>query len=145
MVAVQHGRRALEIAAEISAPAFRASLCGRLGANYLRAGNWDGQLDANREDLHLSRRARDAYGQVRAHINLGVCYTNRGDLDRARMHTEAALSLADRCGAQGAAQIAHNNLAMISVDASIPVLAASTPMSETTALICPAMMSTGIS
>lgn len=113
---IAHGRRALEIAAEISAPAFRASLCGRLGANYLRAGNWDGQLDANREDLHLSRRARDAYGQVRAHINLGVCYTNRGDLDRARMHTEAALSLADRCGAQGAAQIAHNNLAMISVD-----------------------------
>lgn len=113
---IAHGRRALEIAAEISAPAFRASLCGRLGANYLRAGDWDGQLEANREDLRLSRRARDAYGQVRAHINLGVCYTNRGDLDRARMHTEAALSLAERCGAQGAAQIAHNNLAMISVD-----------------------------
>ncbi|MDH5490751.1 MAG: protein kinase [Myxococcales bacterium] len=113
---IDEGRRALQVAARIDAPAFRASLCGRLGANYLRAGDWDGQLEANREDLALSARARDPFGLVRANINLGVCYTNRGALQRAREHTEEALGLATRHGALKAARIAHNNLAMIALD-----------------------------
>ncbi|MGE0790317.1 MAG: protein kinase [Sandaracinaceae bacterium] len=110
------GRRALEVASSIFAPAFRASLCGRLGANYLRAGDWDGQLATNQEDLRLSTMARDPSGIVRANINLGVCFHNRGALELARSHTERALALAQRCGSHGAAQIAHNNLAMIAFD-----------------------------
>ncbi len=113
---IEHGRRALEVAARIHAPAFRASLCGRLGANYLRAGDWDGQLETNREDLRLSTRARDPRGIVRANINLGVCFHNRGALALADEHTRRALDLATRCGSDGAAQIAHNNLAMIALD-----------------------------
>ncbi|MCB9594015.1 MAG: protein kinase [Sandaracinaceae bacterium] len=114
---IEHGRRALEVAARIDVPAFRASLCGRLGANYLRAGDWDGQLATNHEDLQLSTAGRDVSGIVRANINLGVCFHNRGRLELARDHTEAALALADRCGVAGAAQIAANNLAMIALDA----------------------------
>lgn len=113
---IEHGRRALEVAARIDVPAFRASLCGRLGANYLRAGDWDGQLATNREDLALSTEARDVAGIVRANINLGVCFHNRGALAEARGHTETALDLATRCGVAGAAQIAANNLAMIALD-----------------------------
>ncbi len=113
---IRHGRHALEVASRISAPAFRASLCGKLGANYLRAGDWDGQLEINQTDLALSTEARDAAGLVRANINLGVCFTNRGDLERARLHTERALDLAERCGSAPSAQIAQNNLAMIAFD-----------------------------
>jgi tetratricopeptide (TPR) repeat protein len=113
---IVHGMRALEVAARIQAPAFRASLCGRLGANYLRAGNWDGQLETNRRDLELSTLARDSAGIVRANINLGVCFHNRGYLDLAKEHTERAKDLAARTGAAGAAQIADNNLAMIALD-----------------------------
>ncbi|MBX3274498.1 MAG: protein kinase [Sandaracinaceae bacterium] len=113
---IAHGRRALELAARLDVPAFRASLCGRLGANYLRAGDWDGQLQTNEDDLALSTRARDVAGIVRANINLGVCHHNRGALARARAHTEAAADLAARCGVTGAALIAHNNLAMIALD-----------------------------
>lgn len=113
---IEHGRRALDIASRIHAPAFRASLCGRLGANYLRAGDWDGQLETNFEDLRLSTKARDPRGIVRANINLGVCFHNRGELDTARTHTDRARDLAQRCGSDGALQIAHNNLAMIALD-----------------------------
>ncbi|HJL14791.1 MAG TPA: protein kinase [Sandaracinaceae bacterium LLY-WYZ-13_1] len=113
---IAHGLKALDVAARIRAPAFRASLCGKLGANYLRAGDWDGQLETNREDLRLSTRARDVSGIVRAHINLGVCFHNRGLLALAREHTESARALAERTGVAGAAQIAHNNLAMIALD-----------------------------
>ncbi|MBW2461858.1 MAG: protein kinase [Deltaproteobacteria bacterium] len=113
---ITHGQRALDVAARISAPAFRASLCGRLGANYLRAGDWDGQLETNRKDLALSTAARDTAGIVRAHINIGVCLHNRGFLDLARQHTEEARDLAQRVGAAGARQIADNNLAMIALD-----------------------------
>ncbi|UJR86277.1 serine/threonine-protein kinase [Sandaracinus amylolyticus] len=110
------GRRALEVAARIDAPAFRASLCGRLGANLLRDGDWDGQLAINQEDLALSTQARDPRGTIRAHVNLGVCFTNRGDLPLARAHTEEALALSRTYGWLAPAQIAHNNLAMIALD-----------------------------
>ncbi len=113
---IAHGQRALDVAARISAPAFRASLCGRLGANYLRAGDWDGQLETNHEDLRLSATARDTAGMVRANINIGVCLHNRGFLDVAREHTARARDLAERSGSAGARQIADNNLAMIALD-----------------------------
>ena len=107
------GNEALRIASRILAPAFQASLCGRLGANYLRAGDWDGQLNANLRDLQLSTEGRDIYGQVRANINLGVCFTNRGALDTAREHTERAYMLGLRHGARAAAAVAANNMALI--------------------------------
>lgn len=107
------GLEALRIASRIMAPAFQASLCGRLGANYLRAGDWDGQLNANQRDLQLSTEGRDIYGQVRANINLGVCFTNRGALETAREHTERAYVLGIRHGARAAASVAANNMALI--------------------------------
>jgi hypothetical protein len=113
---IAHGQTALEVASRISAPAFRASLCGKLGANYLRAGDWNGQLETNKKDLELSTSARDTAGIVRANINLGVCFHNRGYLDLAREHTTRARDLAARSGTAGALQIAHNNLAMIALD-----------------------------
>ncbi|MEM6958404.1 MAG: protein kinase, partial [Myxococcota bacterium] len=112
---IELGRQAMRIASRITAPAFQASLCGRLGANYLRAGDWDGQLRVNWQDLELSTEGSDIYGQVRANINLGVCFTNRGALATARTHTEHAYALAVRHGARGAAVVAANNLAMIAV------------------------------
>ncbi|MCB9613559.1 MAG: protein kinase [Sandaracinus sp.] len=110
------GRRALEVAARIDAPAFQASLCGRLGANLLRAGDWDGQLGTNLRDLGLSLLAEDPLGVARAHVNLGVCYTNRGLLALARAHTEAALELANLHGAALAGLVATNNLAALACD-----------------------------
>ncbi|MFK8000212.1 MAG: AAA family ATPase [Polyangiales bacterium] len=107
------GLEALRIASRIMAPAFQASLCGRLGANYLRAGDWDGQLNANQRDLLLSSEGRDIYGQVRANINLGVCFTNRGALELAREHTDRAYVLGIRHGARAAASVAANNMALI--------------------------------
>lgn len=107
------GNEALRIASRIMAPSFQASLCGRLGANYLRAGDWDGQLNANLRDLQLSTEAHDIYGQVRANINLGVCFTNRGALEKAREHTERAYLLGQRHGARAAAAVAANNMALI--------------------------------
>ena len=104
------------IAAEVDTPAFQARLCGRLGANQLRAGDWDGQLATNLRDLGLSGIASDISGVMRAHINLGVCYTNRGLLGLARAHTAEAARLADDHGILRAGQIAWNNLAMIAAD-----------------------------
>lgn len=114
------GLEALRIASRIMAPAFQASLCGRLGANYLRAGDWDGQLRANQRDLQLSADGRDIYGQVRANINLGVCFTNRGALELAREHTERAYVLGIRHGARAAASVAANNMALIASQDSQP-------------------------
>lgn len=54
---------------------------------------------------------------TRAHVNLGVCYTNRGLLALARAHTEAALELAEAHGAALAALVATNNLALLACDA----------------------------
>ncbi|MEM9074340.1 MAG: protein kinase [Myxococcota bacterium] len=113
---IAFGRRALEVAAGIDAPALRARLCGRLGANQLRAGDWNGQLATNLMDLGLSLQADDLRGVVRAHINLGVCYSNRGLLELSRAHTQEANELAQRYGAWTAAHIAENNLAMIAAD-----------------------------
>lgn len=110
------GQRAIAIAAEVDTPAFQARLCGKLGANQLRAGDWDGQLATNLRDLGLSGIAQDVFGVMRAHINLGVCYTNRGLLGLARAHTAEAARLADDHGTLRAAQIAHSNLAMIAAD-----------------------------
>ncbi len=53
---------------------------------------------------------------MRAHINLGVCYTNRGLLALARAHTAEAARLADVHGTLRAAQIAWNNLALVAAD-----------------------------
>lgn len=114
------GLEALRIASRIMAPAFQASLCGRLGANYLRAGDWDGQLNANQRDLRLSTEGRDIYGQVRANINLGVCFTNRGALELAREHTNRAYVLGLRHGARAAASVAANNMALIASQDSRP-------------------------
>lgn len=110
------GQRAIAIAAEVDTPAFQARLCGKLGANYLRAGDWDGQLATNLRDLGLSGIAQDVFGVMRAHINLGVCYTNRGLLGLARAHTAEAARLGDDYGTLRAAQIAWNNLALIAAD-----------------------------
>lgn len=110
------GRRALAIAEQVDAPAFQARLCGKLGANQLRAGDWDGQLATNLRDLGLSGIAQDVFGVMRAHINLGVCYTNRGLLGLARAHTAEAARLADDHGTLRAAQIAWSNLAMVAAD-----------------------------
>ncbi len=108
--------QASDVAARIDDPSFRASLCGRLGASYLRAGDWDGQLRTNLLDLGLSTRAHDVGGMIRAHINIGVCYTNRGLVGLARAHTEEARRLARRYGRISSAQVAINNLAMIAAD-----------------------------
>ena len=113
---IAHGRRALEVAARIDAPAFQAQLCGRLGANQLRAGDWDGQLGTNLRDLGLSLLAGDVQGVMRAHINVGVCHTNRGLLALARAHTEEGARLAAAHGARIAEMIAENNLAMLAAD-----------------------------
>ncbi len=110
------GLRARDVAAQIDAPEFRARLNGRLGGILLRAGDWDGQLALNLEDLGLSVSARDVGGVVRAHINLGVCYTNRGLTGLARAHTEHALRLSRRYGHRAAEHIALNNLAMVAAD-----------------------------
>ncbi len=110
------GRRAIAIASKVDTPAFQARLCGKLGANQLRAGDWDGQLATNLRDLGLSGIAQDVFGVMRAHINLGVCYTNRGLLGLARAHTAEAARLGDDFGTLRAAQIAWNNLALIAAD-----------------------------
>ncbi|MAQ18994.1 MAG: hypothetical protein CMN30_29875 [Sandaracinus sp.] len=110
------GMEALAIAGQVDTPAFQARLCGKLGANQLRAGDWDGQLATNLRDLGLSGQAQDVFGTMRAHINLGVCFTNRGLLALARAHTAEAARLADAHGALRAGQIAWNNLAMIAAD-----------------------------
>lgn len=108
--------QAQEVAAEIDAPAFQARLCGRLGAAQLRAGDWNGQLATNLRDLGLSSLARDPWGVVRAHINIGVCHQHRGHIALSRAHTEAAAELALTHGALSAAQVAYNNLAQLAVD-----------------------------
>ena len=108
--------KALAVAGTIDAPAFRASLCGRVAAAQLRAGDWDGQLRTNWNDLGLSLRARNTHGVMRAHINIGVCYTNRGLLGLARAHTEEAVALATSLNAQSSLGVALNNLAMIAFD-----------------------------
>jgi len=107
---------ALDVAAAIDAPAFRARLCGKLGASQLRAGDWDGQLTTNLRDLGLSRLAQDVAGIARAHVNLGVCYTNRGLLALARAHTEAARDFAESYGELRMLHVAESNLAMIAFD-----------------------------
>lgn len=109
-------QRALASAERVDAPLFRARLCGRLGAIQLRAGDWDGQLATNLTDLGLSLLGGDVAGVVRAHINLGVCLTNRGALTMARAHTEEACAIARAHGSWAAAHIAENNLATIAVD-----------------------------
>ena len=111
-----YGKLALKVASRIDVPSFRAHLCGRVGANQLRAGDWDGQLGTNLTDLGLSILAEDVYGIIRAHINIGVCYTNRGLLALARAHTEEAARSAARHGALAAGMIAENNLATIASD-----------------------------
>lgn len=60
-----YGKLALRVAARIDVPRFRAHLCGRVGANQLRAGDWDGQLGTNLTDLGLSVLAEDVYGIAR--------------------------------------------------------------------------------
>ncbi len=109
-------QRALQEAERIDTPLFRARLCGRLGAVQLRAGDWDGQLITNWTDLGLSMLAGDISGVVRGHINIGVCFTNRGLLTLARAHTEEAAFLAEAHGGWTAAHIAQNNLATIACD-----------------------------
>jgi tetratricopeptide (TPR) repeat protein len=110
------GERARNVASQIDAPEFRARLCGRLGGIYLRAGRWDDQLRTNLEDLGLSASARDVGGVIRSHINLGVCYTNRGLTALAQAHTAHALDLARRYGYRAAEYVAANNLALIAAD-----------------------------
>lgn len=111
-----YGKLALKVASRIDVPRFRAHLCGRVGANQLRAGDWNGQLGTNLTDLGLSIIAEDLYGIIRAHINIGVCYTNRGLLALARAHTEESARLAKQHGALAAGMIAENNLATIAAD-----------------------------
>ncbi len=110
------GEQALRLLDGLSLPAIESHIYSDLGANELRAGLWDRQLACNRRALALAKTANELSGQVRAHINLSVCYTNRGELERAAEHATEASSLALRTGMHRARIIALNNLGIVELD-----------------------------
>jgi tetratricopeptide (TPR) repeat protein len=111
-----NGEEALRLVARLEVPGIESHLYSELGANVLRAGLWDRQLDCNERALALAREADELHGQVRAHINLSVCYTNRGALERAAEHASSAASMALSAGLHAARIIALNNLGLVRVD-----------------------------
>ena len=100
----------------LEVPGIRSHLYSELGANELRAGRWDRQLECNRQALQLARQAHELTAQTRAHINLSVCFTNRGKLDDAAAHAIEAAALALRVGHARSRTIAINNLGLIRLD-----------------------------
>jgi tetratricopeptide (TPR) repeat protein len=108
--------RALMLLDGLDVPAIESHVYSELGANELRAGRWDRQLECNRRALALAQEAEELPGQVRAHINLSVCYTNRGELERAADHASSAASTALRTGLHRSRVVALNNLGIVRLD-----------------------------
>ena len=107
---------ALRVIDGLDVPGVESHLYSELGANELRAGRWDRQLACNERALQLATEAQELSGRVRAHINLGVCFTNRGRLDDAAHHAIEAASIALRTGMHRARVIALNNLGLVRLD-----------------------------
>ncbi|MEZ4252051.1 MAG: hypothetical protein R3B99_27875 [Polyangiales bacterium] len=109
------GRRALEVAARHRRARVSGELCGRLGANLLRAGDWDGQLrhQPARPGALVARRRSARVARAREPRRL---LHEPRIVALARAHTEAALELANLHGAALAGLVATNNLAALACD-----------------------------
>jgi eukaryotic-like serine/threonine-protein kinase len=111
-----HAREALALVDGLDVPAIQSHIQSFLGANELRAGDWDAQLACNLRALSLAALAGDPVAQVRANINLSVCFTNRGALDKAADHARVAIDLSRRMGIHRSLIVAVNNLGLIRLD-----------------------------
>lgn len=107
---------ALRLLDGLDVPAIESHIYSELGANELRAGRWDRQLECNLRALALAKQAGELPGQVRAHINLSVCYTNRGRLAEAAEHAIEAAATGLRAGLHRSRIVALNNLGIVRLD-----------------------------
>ena len=106
-------RQGLGESAGEGAEATASDLWNDLGIIEYRQGHYERALEHHRRALDLRNRARDLDGQSRSLTNLANVALATGDVDEARRHYEASLSIKELLGNAHSIAVTLYNLALL--------------------------------